>query len=81
MSKTLQEKINDTLRQRIDLEHFKTEYIETEIANTFGVHCIRKECPSSKGVYVELKQTRSADEAATKIYKCLECGTKWTVSG
>lgn len=81
MSKTLQEKINEDLRARINIDHFKTEEIETETANTFGVRCKNKDCPSSKGVHVELKQTRSADESATKVFKCLECGTVWTVVG
>jgi len=81
MSKTLQEKINEDLRSRINLEHFKTEAIDTMIANTFGVRCIKKDCPSSKGIHVEFRQTRSADESADKNYTCLECGTKWTVRG
>jgi len=81
MSRSIQKEINSVLRSRINLEHFKTEVIKTETANTFGVRCIRKDCPSSKGVYVEMVQTRSADEAADKRYKCLECGARWTVKG
>ena len=77
----IQEQINEDLRKIIKCEDFKTIMFSTLVANTVNVHCIRPECPSSKGVNVEFKQTRSADESADKNYTCLECGTKWVVKG
>jgi len=37
------------------------------------------DCPEcgNKEAYYEIEQTRSADEAPTRIYKCTKCGHKW----
>jgi len=74
----IQKQINEDLRKRININHFKQKIIEDKTKNTFNVKCINKQC-NSDNVYVESKQTRSADEATTKIYECLTCGQKWTV--
>ena len=34
------------------------------------------ECGHDRAYY-ELKQTRSADEAPTRIFECAKCGHKW----
>lgn len=73
----LQLLIIDDLNNNIDLSKFKTKYVETMIKNTVGIHC--KNCHSDN-VHVYTKQTRSADEASTKFYTCLNCGNKWSVN-
>lgn len=70
----LQNLINKDLRARIPIEAFKQEKLVTMVKNTVGIKC--KAC-GSDNVYVESKQVRSADEAMTKFYTCLECGNKW----
>jgi len=35
-----------------------------------------KKCGNDKAYYFE-KQTRSADESATRFYKCTKCGYTW----
>lgn len=70
----IQRLINEDLRARIKTEGFKQEAIVTKIKNTVGIYC--KVCKSDN-VYVESKQVRSADEATTKFYTCLNCGNTW----
>lgn len=41
-----------------------------------GVNEICPECGHDKAIY-ELKQTRSADEAPTRIFTCVKCKHKW----
>lgn len=72
-SKKLQDKIYDDLRQ-IDFSEYKTKVIDVMIKNTVNIHC--KNCKSDN-VYVFSKQVRSADEATSKFYTCLDCGQKW----
>lgn len=72
-SKKLQEKIYDDLRQ-IDFSEYKTKVIDVMIKNTVNIYC--KNCKSDN-VYVFSKQVRSADEATSKFYTCLDCGQKW----
>ena len=40
---------------------------------------IKETCPECghDEAYYELKQTRSADEAPTRIFECAECGHTW----
>lgn len=70
----LQKLIDNDLRKRIPIDAFKQKKIITMIKNTVGIKC--KQC-GSDNVYVESKQVRSADEAMTKFYTCLNCGNKW----
>lgn len=70
----LQKLIDKDLRERIPISAFLQEKIVTMIKNTVGIKC--KQC-GSDNVYVESKQVRSADEAMTKFYTCLNCGNKW----
>lgn len=70
----LQRLIDKDLRERIPISVFIQEKIVTMIKNTVGIKC--KVC-GSDNVYVESKQVRSADEAMTKFYTCLNCGNKW----
>lgn len=70
----LQRLIDKDLREKIPIDAFKQEKIVTMIKNTVGIKC--KAC-GSENVYVESKQVRSADEAMTKFYTCLDCGNQW----
>lgn len=70
----LQRIIDKELRERISIDAFKQDKIVTMVKNTVGIKC--KQC-GSDNVYVESKQVRSADEAMTKFYTCLNCGNKW----
>lgn len=70
----LQRLIDKDLRARIPIDAFKQARIITMVKNTVGIKC--KKC-GSDNVYVESKQVRSADEAMTKFYTCLNCGNKW----
>lgn len=70
----LQRLIDKDLRERISLDAFKQDKIVTMIKNTVNIKC--KSC-GSDNVFVESKQVRSADEAMTKFYTCLNCGNKW----
>lgn len=70
----LQRLIDHELRERIPIDAFKQEKLVTQVKNTVGIKC--KQC-GSENVYVESKQVRSADEAMTKFYTCLNCGNKW----
>lgn len=58
----------------IDISKFKTTEIVTLHKNTVDITC---EVCGSSNVYVELKQLRSGDEAATSIYTCIDCDNKW----
>ena len=70
----IQRLIDADLQERIPIDAFKQDKIVTMIKNTVGIKC--KQC-GSDNVYVESKQVRSADEAMTKFYTCLNCGNKW----
>ena len=70
----LQRLIDRDLRAKIPISAFKQDIIVTMVKNTVGIIC--KVC-GSDNVYVESKQVRSADEAMTKFYTCLNCGNKW----
>lgn len=71
---TLQDKINEDLRQQIDMKAFVHEKVQTKFKNTSDRKCSK--CGSDE-IHVESRQTRSADETTTKIYECLKCGNKW----
>lgn len=71
----VQSLINAELRKLINIELFKTNIIKTKIKNTSDRKC--REC-GSDNIYVMSVQTRSADEATTKKYECLNCGNKWS---
>ena len=47
---------------------------EGEVRPTVPILCIK--C-NNKEAYFWTKQTRSADEAETKFYKCIKCGHTW----
>lgn len=70
----IQRIIDADLREKIPIDAFKQDKIVTMIKNTVGIKC--KQC-GSDNVYVESRQVRSADEAMTKFYTCLNCGNKW----
>lgn len=69
----IQEIVLEDLKD-IDLTPYKTKVVNVMIKNTVNIHC--KKCKSDN-VYVNSKQVRSADEATTKFYTCLDCGQKW----
>ena len=71
----LQKLINKDLRERINMAIFKRKIITTKFKNTADRRC--KKC-GSDNIYVESRQTRSADETTTKIYECLNCGDRWS---
>lgn len=70
----IQRLINAVLKEKVPIDAFKQDKIVTMIKNTVGIKC--KQC-GSDNVYVESRQVRSADEAMTKFYTCLNCGNKW----
>lgn len=69
-----QKLIDADLRARIPISAFIPDVVNTMVKNTVGIKC--KVC-GSDNVYVESRQVRSADEAMTKFYTCLNCGNKW----
>lgn len=71
----IQRLIDEDLRSKIHIEDFKQDVIKTKIKNTSDRKC--KDC-GSDNIYVMSVQTRSADEATTKKYECLNCGNKWS---
>ena len=73
---TIQTEINQYLYDNIPISAFIQEVIKTEVKNTVGIKC--KTC-GSDNIYSESRQTRSADEAMTIFYTCLNCGKKWKV--
>lgn len=77
MSEELQNIVNKFLDEHIDLEMYKHVEESTLIKNTVGVKC--KHC-GSENIYVFSKQVRSADEATSKFYTCIDCGNKWRVN-
>ena len=73
---SIQQKINEDIDKMIDVSLYKTQETSVMIKNTVGVNC--KNC-GSDNVNMFTKQTRSADEAASRFYTCLNCGNKWRV--
>lgn len=73
---SIQQKINEDIDQMIDVSLYKTQETSVMIKNTVGVKC--KVC-GSDNVNLFTKQTRSADEASSRFYTCLNCGNKWRV--
>ena len=71
---TIQTSINQYLYENIPISAFIQETVNTKIKNTVGITCFK--CKSDN-VYSESRQTRSADEAMTIFYTCLNCGNKW----
>lgn len=54
-------------------------YCNVYILNFFAAQCPMKECGATDAYYMEM-QTRSADEASTRMYKCSKCGHRWNES-
>ena len=73
---SIQQKINEDIDQMIDVSLYKTQETSVMIKNTVGIKC--KVC-GSDNVNLFTKQTRSADEASSRFYTCLNCGNKWRV--
>ena len=74
---TIQTAINQQLYETIPISAFIQETINTMVKNTVGIHC--RKC-NSDNVYSMSRQTRSADEAMTVFYTCLNCGNKWKIN-
>lgn len=73
---SIQAIINEDIDKMVDITLFKSEQTSVLIKNTVGIKCER--C-GSDNVNVFHKQMRSADEATSKFYTCLNCGNKWRV--
>lgn len=73
---SIREQINKEIDERVDISLFKSKLIDVIIKN-----CDAK-CPKCKkqNVNVQTKQLRSADEGATDMFTCLECGYKWKIN-
>ena len=71
---TIQTAINQYLYDNIPISAFIQDVIDTKVKNTVGIKC--KKC-QSENIYSESRQTRSADEAMTIFFTCLNCGFKW----
>ena len=72
---SIQNLINEELRKQIDISDFKRNSITIKVKNTSDRKC--RDC-GSDNIYVMSVQTRSADEATTKKYECLDCGNTWS---
>lgn len=71
----LQKYLNEIIDEQIPIERFVAAGInEKLIKNTYGVKCPK--C-GSEDVNEQEMQTRSADEASTKLFVCLQCGNRW----
>ena len=71
---SIQTEINKDLYNTIDMQAFKKEYANVMVKNTSGINC--RKC-GSDNVNVRSVQTRSADEAPTQFYTCLNCNNRW----
>ena len=72
----IRKQINIDIDERVDISSYKSKLIDVIIKNCDAV------CPKCKqeNVNCQTKQLRSADEGATNIYTCLNCGYKWSVN-
>ena len=68
---SIQDLINDRMRELIIISDFKTKEIKSLIKNTFGIYC---PICGSDNVNEQVKQLRAGDEEANHIYTCLNCG-------
>jgi DNA-directed RNA polymerase subunit M/transcription elongation factor TFIIS len=74
----LQKMINNDLLQRINMDQFKSKKSYTmKMKNTDQITC--KKCKSDN-IFERSVQMRSADEATSKIYECLNCGNTWIIN-
>lgn len=76
-NKLIQEQIITELLSTINTDAFKRKGIDTLINNETSVKC--PEC-GSNNINVKSQQTRSADEATTKFYTCLDCKYRWRIN-
>lgn len=67
------EEENITTRKRINREIVVTEGIEGTLP-TATIIC--EKCKNNKATWI-IRQTRAADEPATRIYQCTKCKHKW----
>ena len=67
------EEENITTRKRINREIVVTEGIEGTLP-TANIIC--EKCKNNKATWI-IRQTRAADEPATRIYRCTKCKHKW----
>ena len=72
----MQEKIYEYVDTQMPIErYFITANEQTQRSkNTYGVNC--PNCKSNN-IFMQAKQTRSADETKTKFYTCLDCNYTW----
>lgn len=71
----LQAEINKIIDKIIPCELFKEAAVLSKLVkNTFNIYCPK--CKSDN-IYESTAQTRSADEAETKFFRCLNCGNAW----
>ena len=64
---------NITTRKRVDREIVVTEGIEGTLPTT---KIICEKCKNNEATWI-IRQTRAADEPATRIYQCTKCKHKW----
>ena len=74
---TMQSEINKDLLKNISISAFVQNSVNAKVKNTVGIHC--KKC-GSDNINSESRQTRSADEATTIIFTCLNCGQVWRMN-
>lgn len=74
---SIQELINAKLREMYNPEMFIEKEIIKPVKNTTDITC--RTC-GSDNINVESKQLRSADEATTLLFLCLNCGAKWKLN-
>lgn len=73
---SLQSQLNPIIDEQFPAQPFKdAAELIARVPNTYGVTC--PQCGTKDNAYEETKQTRSADEAETRVLECLTCGYHW----
>ena len=73
------EKNKESLLIKEEIREKKTDKIEVVEKKVEVLPKTKEECPKCKhpDAYYWLVQTRAADEASTRFYKCVKCEHSW----
>jgi len=69
--------LNNVEKKTISFQESKSNSLFTENRQKYPI--VKVKCPrcGNDTAYVIVQQTRSADEAPTRIFKCTKCGYVW----